>query len=73
MGEIYPDITVEVEISHHDDRKFLAVAFISGAEYLITGDKHLLELNNFQKTKILTPREFLDKLYSAKSCAVRPL
>lgn len=42
------------------DNKFLDLAYSGDADYLITGDKDLLELNPFYRTKIVTPSEFLD-------------
>ena len=41
-----------------DDDAVLACAAESGADYLVTGDKDLLVLGYYGKTKILTPREF---------------
>jgi uncharacterized protein len=43
------------------DNKFLDVAFCGNADYLITGDKDLLELNPFAKVLILSPADFLLK------------
>lgn len=41
------------------DNKFLALALDGQADYLITGDRDLLVLHPFQKTKIVTPADFL--------------
>lgn len=41
------------------DNKFLELAKHTQADYLITGDKDLLELKCFEQTKILKPSEFL--------------
>jgi uncharacterized protein len=40
------------------DNFLLELAVSSNANYLITGDKDLLELNPFRNTLILTPAEF---------------
>jgi putative PIN family toxin of toxin-antitoxin system len=45
-------------VSDPEDNKILESAVESGSEYLITRDKALLELNNFQNIKIVTPAEF---------------
>ena len=37
------------------DNIFLDCAFACNADFLITGDKHLLALKKFHKTKIITP------------------
>lgn len=41
------------------DNMYLEAAFDSKADYLITGDKDLLTLKTYKKTKIVTPKEFL--------------
>jgi len=41
------------------DNHFLACALISGADFIISGDKHLLSLKQFQGIPILSPKEFL--------------
>jgi len=43
------------------DDFLLALAKDGKANYLITGDKDLLELNSFGRTQILTTRQFQDK------------
>ena len=44
-----------------DDNKFLGCAKDSGALYIVSGDKDLLVLKKFIKTRIVTAREFCDK------------
>lgn len=41
------------------DNMFLELAKTVSADYLITGDKDLLDLKKFENTKILKPSEFL--------------
>ena len=59
-------ITVEPKVKLHvvnedaEDNKILECAFTAGVDVIVTGDKHLLGLGKFRKTKILTPREFFD-------------
>jgi uncharacterized protein len=43
------------------DNKFLDLAFISKANYIISGDKGLLILQNFHETQIISPSDFLKK------------
>ena len=54
--------TVKLNVVNEDpaDNKILECALVAGAEIIISGDKHLLELGKFRKTKILTPREFFE-------------
>ncbi|MCE5211352.1 MAG: putative toxin-antitoxin system toxin component, PIN family [Deltaproteobacteria bacterium] len=48
--------------SDPDDDKFLSCAMNSGAEYLVSGDKALLELKQFRGAKIISPAEFIKLL-----------
>ncbi len=42
-----------------EDNKFLECALEGKADYLITSDRHLLELGEFAVTKICKPTQFL--------------
>lgn|SRR3989338_7498000 len=42
------------------DNKFLEAAAAGEAEYIISQDKHLLNLKEFRNVKIVKPEEFLD-------------
>ncbi|OIO33673.1 MAG: putative toxin-antitoxin system toxin component, PIN family [Candidatus Hydrogenedentes bacterium CG1_02_42_14] len=65
IAEIYSvESTIEVIKEDPDDNMFLACAFYSGAEYIISGDKHLLNLGSYKRIEILSPREFLKKAAS---------
>lgn len=41
------------------DNKFISLAVDGDAEYIISGDKHLLEIKRFKKIKIVSIKEFL--------------
>jgi uncharacterized protein len=41
------------------DHIFLSCALAAGADFLITGDEDLLTLKKFQRTRILTPSDFM--------------
>ena len=43
-----------------EDNKILQCALAAGAEIIVSGDKHLLDLRKYGKTRILTPRELFD-------------
>ena len=45
-----------------DDDKFVACAIEGQADFIVSGDKHLLELNEYQGIRIISPKEFLDQL-----------
>ena len=44
---------------HPADNKFIECAWASKANYLVSGDKHVLRINAYKKTKILTVNDFL--------------
>jgi putative PIN family toxin of toxin-antitoxin system len=48
--------------SDPDDDKFLACAATAQADYIVTGDPDLLILGQYEKTVILKPHEFLNRL-----------
>jgi uncharacterized protein len=60
--------SVETKVKLHvvnedaQDNKILECALAAGADVIVTGDKHLLNLGRFKKTKILTPRQFFDSI-----------
>ncbi|HMO87306.1 MAG TPA: putative toxin-antitoxin system toxin component, PIN family [Lacipirellulaceae bacterium] len=45
-----------------DDLPILGTAVAGQAEFLITGDKQLVELGEYQGVTILSPREFYDRI-----------
>lgn len=54
-----PENIPTVVTSDPSDNKFLACATAARAEYIVSGDKHLLNLKNFAGIPIVTPRQFL--------------
>ena len=44
-----------------DDDKFIACALSSGNKLIVSGDKHLLDVDGYQGVEILKPRTFIDK------------
>jgi hypothetical protein len=44
------------------DNKYLACALEGNADYIVTGDQHLLKVVEYKGTKIISPKEFLDIL-----------
>jgi len=57
-----PKSIPEVIADDLPDNQILASALISNASFIISGDKHLLKLKEFQGIPILTPRQFLNQL-----------
>ena len=52
--------TLRVISEDPSDNRYLECAIQGEAEYLVSGDQHLLQLGAYQKIRIVTPRDFLD-------------
>jgi putative PIN family toxin of toxin-antitoxin system len=59
--------TLNVIAEDPSDNRYLECAAEGGAEYVVSGDQHLLQLATYQGIKILTPREFLAVLAHLRS------
>jgi putative PIN family toxin of toxin-antitoxin system len=59
---IKPKVKLDLIIEDPDDNKILECAEAGGVDFIVSGDRHLLGLGKFQKTRILTPREFFDRI-----------
>lgn len=56
--KVYKPLNV---VSDPEDNKLIESAVASGADYLITNDREVLDLEKYHKTEILTPEEFWAK------------
>ena len=56
---IRPQLKLQVIQDDPDDNVFLECAQEISANYIISGDTHLLKLGNFKNTRILSPSSFL--------------
>lgn len=54
--------SVSVVASDPDDDKYFAAAVEGDADVVVSGDRHVLEVKQFERIRVLTPRAFLDKL-----------
>lgn len=53
----------EIKLAEHEsDNKFIETAVDADADYVVSGDHHLINLKKFMDIKIVKPKEFLDKL-----------
>jgi uncharacterized protein len=59
---IDPAIVLDVVTDDPDDNRVLECAVASRADYIVSGDRHLLKLKEHASIPILTAREFLDRL-----------
>ncbi|MGH9660403.1 MAG: putative toxin-antitoxin system toxin component, PIN family [Bryobacteraceae bacterium] len=53
--------SVELNVVPDDpsDNRYLECAVEGGAHYIVSGDRHLLDLARYRNIRILTPRDFL--------------
>jgi uncharacterized protein len=49
-----------------DDNKYVAAAIEGSATFVVSGDPHLLDVNEYQGVRMITPRAFLDFLGRAQ-------
>lgn len=56
---------VEVIDEHPADNKFLDCALATKAQYIVSGDKHILNIITYKKIKMLTVNDFLKLLRSS--------
>lgn len=59
---VSPAANVDVITADPSDNMFLAAALEGDVEFIVSGDRHLLEMKAFQEIPILTAREFLNLL-----------
>ena len=59
---VTPETEVNAIEDDESDNMFLEAAVSADAEYVVSGDPHLLELDNFRGIRILPPDKFLEKL-----------
>ena len=59
FSKLYEDsVASPVVLSDPDDDKFIFCALASQAKYIISGDRHLLDLRQWQGVKIVSPQNF---------------
>ena len=59
---VEPKLKLHVVNEDAEDNKILECALAARADIIVSGDKHLLKLGKFKKTRILSPREFFDNI-----------
>lgn len=60
--EVTPTKKLTIITDDPDDNKFLECAVKGKADYIVSGDKHLLDLEKYEGIKILTSKGFLEVL-----------
>lgn len=59
---IHPKHEHKLVLADHSDNKIVDCAMEAKAEYIITGDEHLLLLKGYKGIQILSPKSFLEKM-----------
>ncbi len=59
--KVHPSTTLNIT-EDKDDNRVLEAAIEGRCQYIVTGDKELLELGEYKKISILTPAEFLERM-----------
>ncbi len=59
---VEPSTKIKVVKDDPEDDKFVETAVEGDAYFIVTQDKHLLKLKDYQGIKIITPEEFLKTL-----------
>jgi len=57
---VHPREPVSVILEDEADNRILECALTAGADAIVTGDHHLLQLRHFRGVRITSPREYLD-------------
>lgn len=60
---IHSDMAVMVIEEDESDNRYIEVALAAKAAYVITGDHHLLKLEEYSGIEILTPAQFLWRVH----------
>ena len=59
---VTPEQELDVIADDPDDNKFIEAAITGNAEFVVSGDNHLLELGNYQHVEIITAHAFMQRL-----------
>jgi putative PIN family toxin of toxin-antitoxin system len=57
-----PDEEITAVDDDPDEDKFLEAAVAGNVDYIVSGDRHLLDLDSFQGIDIVEPRAFYERL-----------
>ncbi len=59
---ISPILDLKIIKQDPTDDKYIIAAIEGKADYIVSGDKHLLELGSYENIKIISPKEFVEIL-----------
>ena len=61
---VTPEEKIFVVLVDKSDNKFIETAIKGKTDYIVSGDKHLLDLKEYRSIPIITAREYIDILES---------
>jgi uncharacterized protein len=64
---VVPEEKIRFIADDPEDDKFLEAAVAGKVDFIVSGDKHLLDLKEFRSIPIITGREFLDWLQTTNA------
>jgi len=56
---VFPKIKIDIVKEDKEDNKFIEAAIEGKADFIVTQDKHLLKIKEYNGVKIIHPKEFL--------------
>jgi len=59
-NRVDPAIALDVITDDPDDDRILECALAADAHAIVSGDRHLLQLNSFRSIPVMSPRQFLE-------------
>jgi len=58
---VHPTFTVDIVTADPSDNRVLECAIAAGCPWIVSGDRHLLELSNLHEIQVFTPDVFLTR------------
>ena len=58
---VNPELKVDI-VEDPKDNKIIEAAIEAGADFIITGDRHLLKIKGYEGIEIIAPNEFLSRV-----------
>ena len=62
---VNPSRQINIIVSDPDDNIILECATAAGVNYIISGDRDLLDLETFENIPIVTPAKFVDEVFAS--------
>jgi putative PIN family toxin of toxin-antitoxin system len=56
---VEPTVKTKVVAADPDDEKYVEAALASQADFLVSGDAHLLDIGRYERVRIVAPRTFV--------------